>query len=287
MASADEDAWTMVSARKTKAATTQALRLDDDEEMRHLPDVDQALLDQWKKQQRTLRAQLIEHDDHASWTLGETSPRYIGGVDISFIKGNEVDACACLVVLEYPSLQVVYEDFEMVKLTLPYIPGFLAFREVGFLVALINKLRAQHPQMLPQVIFVDGNGVLHYRRFGLACHLGVLVDIPTIGIGKNLLYVDGLNSDELDPLFEARLKRAGDSVLLRGKSGQIWGSALRAADSAPNPVFVSVGHKVSLESAVGLTLQVSQFRIPEPVRQADQRSREFLRVHARHLKPKK
>eukprot|EP00050_Salpingoeca_kvevrii_P022684 m.130609 g.130609 ORF g.130609 m.130609 type:complete len:204 (-) comp9790_c0_seq2:403-1014(-) len=161
----------------------------------------------WEAQQSELKARLAKYDDH-EWTLDTL--RYVGGVDISFIKGNDVDACAGLVVLELPSMNVVYEDFEMVQLDAPYIPGFLAFREVKFLDALLEKLRKQHPELIPELILVDGNGYLHYRGFGLACHLGVLADIPTIGIGKNLLCVDGLTNDAMHAEANEKLHEKGD-----------------------------------------------------------------------------
>jgi len=147
---------------------------------------------QWEKEQEELKKQLVVVNDFR-WSLdGEPPLNYVAGVDISFVKGNDFDACACLVVLSWPDLEVVHSMFEMIQLKLPYIAGFLAFREVPFLLDLINKLRATRPDIIPQLILVDGNGYLHPRGFGLACHLGVLADIPTIGIGKTLIYVDGL-----------------------------------------------------------------------------------------------
>ena len=90
------------------------------------------------------------------------------------------------------TLDVLYAACRPVTITQPYIPGFLAFREVGFLLELIDELRSTAPQLLPEAILVDGNGILHPNRFGLACHLGVRSAIPTVGIGKSLHHVDGL-----------------------------------------------------------------------------------------------
>lgn len=160
----------------------------------------------------------------------------VAGVDISFIKDNEEDACACLVVLSWPDLKVLHEKMEMVKLTLPYIPGFLAFREVPFLSSLIERFSTENPDCIPQLIFVDGNGYLHPRGlalvlsfiylqgFGLACHLGVLTGIPTIGIGKTLFFVDGLDKKAVKTKFTENCKKGGDSVNLVGDSGHVWGS---------------------------------------------------------------
>jgi len=164
-------------------------------------------------------------------------------------------------------------------LKLPYIPGFLAFREVGFVVELINKLKDTAPQKLPQVILCDGNGILHTRGFGFACHLGVLVNIPTIGVGKTIFNVDGIHEDWIKDMSRKYLLKAGDFFLLEGNSGTVWGAALRSLDSAKNPVFVSIGHRISLETAVKIVDKVSKFRIPEPIRQADLRSRSVVRHH--------
>ncbi|KJE98069.1 endonuclease V family protein, variant 2 [Capsaspora owczarzaki ATCC 30864] len=211
--------------------------------------------------------------------LGLPPLRLVGGVDISFVKGDPKAACASLVVLSFPEMKVVYENFEMVELTLPYIPGFLAFREVNFLVALLDRLRAQQPELLPQLIFVDGNGVLHQRGFGLASHLGVLVDIPTIGIGKTIFHVDGIDMNHVKTMVVPKLSHSGATAKLVGISGREWGAALRSTEDSTNPVFISVGHRISLDHAIRITKTSCLHRIPEPVRQADLRSRQYLRDH--------
>jgi len=236
---------------------------------------------EWEQEQVELKKQLILTDDF-SWTTQPNQPntlKYIGGVDISFVKGNEVDACASLVVLRYPDLEVIYEKCEMVKLTLPYISTFLAFREVAFLVKLIEELKSTKPEILPQVIMVDGNGYLHPRGFGVGCHLGVLTGIPTIGIGKTLLFVDGLGIKQVKKMFREQCKNAGDFCPLIGQSGICWGAAFKSTVDSTNPIFVSVGHKISLETAMTLSKITCNFRVPEPVRQADLRSRKYLRKH--------
>ena len=165
----------------------------------------------------------------------------------------------------------------MVELTLPYIPGFLAFREAPFLKDRLDLVRKTKPNLIPQVILVDGNGILHTRGFGLASQLGVMSDIPTIGVAKTLFSVDGLykNSQHLADIKS--LKRAGDSFPLIGISGKTWGVALKGASKVLNPVYVSAGHKISLSTAEELVFSCSRSRIPEPVRLADLRSRDYIR----------
>lgn len=144
------------------------------------------------------------------------SLKKIGGTDLSFVKGDRNLACSYLVIMSYPDFkvtlkkytfclqyynflisQIVYEDYEFVQLDIPYIPGFLAYREASHLIDLYNKLKAKKPEFLPDVILVDGNGVLHVNGCGLASHLGVLLDVPTIGVGKTMFYVDGVTADDI------------------------------------------------------------------------------------------
>lgn len=201
----------------------------------------------------------------------------VGGVDVSFVKGDSVRACASLVVLSYPELKVVYEDSHMVSLKAPYVSGFLAFREVPFLVELVQRLQEKEPDLMPQVLLVDGNGVLHQRGFGVACHLGVLTELPCIGVAKKLLQVEGLENSALHKEKIVLLQAGGDTFPLIGNSGTVLGMALKSHDHSTKPLYVSVGHRISLEVAVRLTHCCCRFRIPEPIRQADIRSREYIR----------
>ncbi|XP_035755115.1 endonuclease V [Egretta garzetta] len=220
----------------------------------------------------------------------------VGGVDLSYIKGDDTSACASLVVLSYPALEVLYEDCRMVAVSAPYVAGFLAFREVPFLVEAVQRLQ-QSPgsnrspgkercqslrahaadHLESEVLFVDGNGLLHPRGFGVACHLGVLTDLPCIGVAKNLLQMDGLVRDELHKEQIRSLQREGDTFPLTGASGRVLGMVLRSYNNSSKPLYVSVGHRVCLETAVRLVKSCCRYRIPEPIRQADIRSREYIR----------
>lgn len=186
----------------------------------------------------------------------------------------------------------MYENHAKVKLTLPYIAGYLAFREVQPLLDLISALRSTHPELEPQVILVDGCGVLHPRGFGLASHLGLLSNIPTIGCSKNFLVIDGdgpvLGSHptklkkDFKKFVAAHPETHGLMPLVGTVTGKTYGAALAAAtgkmaEGTQNPIFVSVGHKVSLETAVSLVRACSRFRVPEPIRQADLKSRNEIK----------
>lgn len=233
----------------------------------------------WWLRQRWLRLFLVERD-----VVRISAARLVGGVDISFVKGSATDACAALVVCDLNDDCVVHAACRRVALTAPYIPGYLAFREVGFLLELLDELRRDAPHLMPDVVLVDGNGILHPNRFGLACHLGVLSGLPTVGVGKTLHHVDGLTKAHVKALSETMHAR-GEHALLVGSSGATWGALLRTSEPADTesgafkPVVVSVGHGVCLESALYLVRRCTKHRVPEPVRQADLRSREWLRHH--------
>jgi len=205
--------------------------------------------------------------------------QYVGGVDVSFAPDG-VTACASIVVCDLLNdLSAVYEDFLPFQLTMPYRPGFLAFREAPALMTLWRKLISSKPEVTPQVVLIDGNGILHPHGFGSASHFGVLIDTPTIGVAKKLYHVDGL---EKSPAHKRRidetLKRRHDSFELIGDSGAVLGMALRTGNDAKNPVYVSVGHRISLATALEVVKRCSlEFRVPEPIRQADIKSREWLR----------
>jgi endonuclease V len=134
--------------------------------------------------------------------------------------------------------------------------------------------------LIPELLLVDGNGILHTRNFGCASHIGVVFDIPTIGVGKTVFYIDGIKKETVKELSEQNLHKAGDLVELRGNSGKVWGVALRSTDESMNPVIVSQGHRVSLQTAIDATLAcIDKFRIPEPIRQADLRSRQLVKKY--------
>uniref|UniRef100_H0V5P3 Endonuclease V n=1 Tax=Cavia porcellus TaxID=10141 RepID=H0V5P3_CAVPO len=229
----------------------------------------------WKREQARLKALLVDRDTEA-WQQDPdfSGLQRVGGVDVSFVKGDSVTACASLVVLSYPELEVVYEDSRVISLTAPYVSGFLAFREAPFLVDAVHRLQEKEPICLPSIVPL----VLHSPAgFGVACHLGVLTGLPCIGVAKKLLQVKGLENNPVHKEKIRLLQAGGDTFPLMGSSGTVLGMALKSHDHSTKPVYISVGHKMSLEAAVRLTRRCCRFRIPEPVRQADIRSREYIR----------
>ncbi len=213
---------------------------------------------QWSLEQYNLKKSLSLQN---SFQLDKI--KYVAGVDLSFYKGNNIDACAGIIVMSYPSFEIVYQNMELVQLTAPYIPSFLAFREVKHLNKLINQVIQEHPEYKPDIIMVDGNGILHQYGFGLASHLGVICDIPTIGIGKSYYAIDGITLDDTRRL-EQTLKKGGESINLLDKGGEILGAILKPTDDVQRGIYVSIGHKIDLGTALYIVKQYSRYRVPEP-----------------------
>lgn len=162
-------------------------------------------------------------------------------------------ARAAAVRLAYPSLELQEQVFAEEPLRFPYVPGLLSFREAPAILAALARL-----EHLPDVILVDGQGIAHPRRLGIASHLGVLLDHPTIGVAKSILV------GKAGPLDEAR----GSTAELRA-GGEVIGQLVRTRPGV-KPVIVSIGHRADLPSAVALVLACGRgYRLPEPVRLAD------------------
>lgn len=222
-------------------------------------------------------------DDAAVKATRRSGPlKYVGGMDISFVKDSN-HAVASIVVLSYPEMKVLHTVLHHCDLDVPYIPGFLAFREVQPLREAYEQLLREQPALKPQIIFMDGNGVLHPHRCGVATHFGVVCDIPTVGCAKELLAVDGLERDDIrrrvTALTAGTDARAAPPLLpLQGKSGTQWGYAVLTGNSETKPIYISAGHRISQLTAAKLSLSMAPFRVVEPIRQADHLSRQFIRM---------
>lgn len=189
--------------------------------------------------QNDLRIRVISRDDFGDIKL-------VGGVDVGVKDGIAVAAVA---LFEYPSLTHVETVTATRKAVFPYVPGLLAFREIPVILNAFVKLTKR-----PDIIMVDGHGYAHPRRFGLACHLGVTLDIPAIACGKSRL---------VGEYREPAPMRGSVEDLNDG--GEVIGKVLRTRDNV-KPVFISVGHRVSLDTAVRIALELARGRrLPEPV----------------------
>jgi deoxyribonuclease V len=194
--------------------------------------------------------------------------RLIAGVDVEYDKESETIAGA-FALLDYNTLEVVEVATHCMEGTFPYIPGLFSFREMPVLLEAWKKLERR-----PDLIICDGQGRAHPRRFGLACHMGVLLDIPTLGCGKTRLF-----GQYEPPLPE----RGAVSRLLAEDDGEHIGNVLRT-QAGINPVFVSVGHKISLDTATAIVLKMCvEYRLPETTRKADHYGREAFLAYRKGL----
>jgi len=200
-----------------------------------------------REQQKALASSVIREDRFLV-----DPPKLIGGADVGFEEGGEVTRAA-MVLLSWPELELVEYQIARIPTTMPYIPGFLSFREYPALLAAWEQLSRK-----PDLLFVDGHGISHPRRLGVASHFGLLVDVPTIGVAKKRLCgkFESLSAEPgaLSPLIDKQ-----------EQLGWVWRSKARC-----NPLFVATGHRVSQDSALAWVQRCTRgYRLPEPTRWAD------------------
>jgi deoxyribonuclease V len=200
-----------------------------------------------KKEQLRLAKKVVTKDDY-------DEINFVGGCDQAYIDKRVISA---VVVLDYKTLEVVEKKYAVAEAPVQYIPGFLSYRESPAVVEAVSKL-----QQKPDIMIVDANGILHPRKIGMASHLGILLDMPTIGIAKKLLL-----GEEKD-----------GKVMVEGEKRAI---AMKTKEHA-KPIYVSIGHRVSLRTAetVVKKCMVEKHKLPEPLHEAHKYSN---KVRARML----
>ncbi|QSJ16958.1 deoxyribonuclease V [Nostoc sp. UHCC 0702] len=196
--------------------------------------------------QEQLRSQVITEDKF------KQPVQYVAGVDMGFEADGTISRAA-VAVLSFPELQVIETTLAYRPTTFPYIPGFLSFREIPAVLDALEKIKT-----IPDIILCDGQGIAHPRRLGIACHLGILIDIPTIGVAKSLLIGKHEELPETRGSWQPLIDR-----------GETIGVVLRTRTKV-KPLYVSSGHKVSLPTAIDYVLRCTpKYRLPETTRIAD------------------
>ncbi len=241
--------------------------------------------DDWDLYQEINKDKIVKHD-----TFDINKIRYVGGFDISF---NNDKACAYISIFDLKSKKIIYEDHHVCEMDIPYISGYLGFREAPKYKLLLQKVynknilnKNKHmpipihipipiPIPIPDILMVDGFGILHHKSFGLASQLGFETDIPTIGVAKTLLNINGLNERIIKEQFK-KLPNVGDFIELIDCNSNILGLALKSSSSSSTPIYVSIGHKISLETAKNIVLQTCIYKSPEPIRNSDIKSKLYL-----------
>ncbi len=192
-------------------------------------------IEKMRKEQLRLAQEIVLRDEFGAVKL-------IGGCDCTF---EDETVIAAIVVLEYPSMKFMEVAYGRQENAFHYVPGYLSYRELPAVVEAFSKLDHK-----PDILFCDGNGILHPRRIGVASHLGIALDIPSIGIAKKLLFG-------------------------QVREGKVWveneirGFEIKTKDAA-NPIYVSPGHKVTLGTALKLVMETTRppHKLPEPLHMA-------------------
>ena len=186
----------------------------------------------------------------------------IAGVDVAYSK-DETHLVGAVAVLDAHSFAIQQISYAEERVSFPYVPGLFSFRELPSLLAAFAKL-----EQLPDLVVCDGQGIAHPRRFGLACHLGLMLDIPTLGCAKKRF---------IGEFSEPAAQRGASGDLI--EDGEVIGKVLRTQTQI-KPVFVSVGHRISLATACDWVLKLTpHYRLPETTRAADHAVREYLKAH--------
>ncbi|WBW74841.1 inosine-containing RNA endoribonuclease [Schizosaccharomyces osmophilus] len=224
----------------------------------------------WRKNQLVLKQKIV----YESKLQNVDSIRYVVGLDISFDKASP-KAVSALVLYDVHDAQIIYKDYlEIDSLKEDYVPGFLSFREIEWYLPLLERIPSKYSFDL---IMVDGNGILHPIQFGLACHLGVLVNSPTMGVAKNYFHCFGLNEsldDHRQHLSNYILTNPSRPPLLLHslrEPSNVLGAAVWTRRESKRPIYVSIGNQLTLDIAIQLAFRTSgvESKIPEPIRQAD------------------
>ncbi len=194
--------------------------------------------------QKRLADQVIRRDEFSRIN-------FVAGVDVGFEHNNQITRAA-VVVLDYPHLQLIEHVIARRPTEFPYIPGLLSFRELPAVLDALNQLK-----QLPDLLLCDGQGLAHPRRFGIACHLGVITGLPALGVGKTRL------TGKHGPVPEIK----GEWTALMDRDETI-GAVLRSRQGI-KPIYISIGHKISLETSISYVMGcITRYKLPETTRLA-------------------
>jgi deoxyribonuclease V len=183
-------------------------------------------------------------------------PKFIAGVDAAFLENKVIGVAS---IFKYPELTHVEDAFAVTDIPFPYVPGFLSFREGPAVIKAIDILKIK-----PDLVLVDGQGIAHPKAMGIASHIGVILDIPTIGCAKSRLVGE----------YKEPGSKKGDWAPLNFHS-RIVGAVLRTRDNV-RPIFISPGNKIDLRGSIEVVKRcVGKYRIPEPLRRADSLSKKL------------
>jgi deoxyribonuclease V len=213
-------------------------------------------IDEAKRIQRGLAKQVILKDDFKKIEK-------IAGIGVVFSKAQDEVFVGC-VILSFPELEILEQSTTKMKISFPYLPGFFAFSASPAILSALEKIEK------PDLIMFPGRGIAHPRGLGLASHSGVLLEIPTIACSKTPLW-----KDHSEPLQDK-----GEYVLVKGERERLMGAVVRTREGK-KPVFVTPGHKISIETAVRIVLECCpKYKIPQPLRSAHILAKKIAKIEA-------
>lgn len=237
------------------------------------------IMDADQERERLIQLQM-QMQSHINNTLHVDKYRYVGGADLTEQDDMFV---GCFVVVDCEdNLKVIYQKCTEMRVDVPYYSGLLGFREGPVVLALYDEFCHSCPEIKLDVIITDGSGEWHPRGFGLACYVGCILQIPTIGVFKNFLFIDS-GHDRKEVIQEANntCKEIGDVIILNhelNNGRKVKCAAMKTTNSTPfRPIYISPGNLIDLDSSIEIVKKLCHFREPEPVRLADRISREYIR----------
>ena len=187
---------------------------------------------------------------------------YVAGVDVAYNEESNT-MIGAIVVLDYKSFEVIDSSYHIMEITFPYVPGLFSFREIPSIIHAYHKLSIK-----PDIIVCDGQGIAHPKGVGMATHLGINLQVPTIGCAKKRLYGEYTEQNIGNTKGDFEYLKSNDNVI---------GAVLRTKDNV-KPMFVSIGHRVSLKSSIAIINYLTpRFRLPETTRKSDQLVNKLLK----------
>jgi len=231
------------------------------------PDID---LEKWQQEQLEVINQTSLED-----AVDFSSIKYYAGSDISFDKDDANKAVACFVIFDRKTDEKVGEVTVRCKTNIPYKAGYLAFREAPILLKLLDITREECPEIMPELIMFDGNGVWHPRKCGIATHFSVLSGVPCFGVAKGVLVLDGVTREGVYEQIEKEAPDAGSMTSIYS-NGEKVGAAFNTTGTVKSSIFISPGNGISFDTCEDFTKRVTKHTVTEPIRQADLLSRHLL-----------
>lgn len=243
-------------------------------------DVTEQIIQKWEEEQ----TKLADRVDETNSIIDYQDVQYVVGMSIANDKEDETKLVCGLCVYDFQDGKKKYSFAKVFDTDIPYMSGYVGFRESVVYEEMYKNLMINKPQYSPDVIMLNTYGRLHPRKAGCACHVGVDLGVPVIGIGQTILNVDGLVEHEIKKKFKEECTEEGDFSLLKGKSGYIYGAALRTTEASENPVHITIGNKISLQTAINITLNCCINRTPEPIRGSNKIAKDTLYNHIKEKK---